>query len=93
MLREHFWRFAYKRYRGRTPSRLFESALFTWAAFFFAVYGGGLIADFEYGRAFIIPGIIAVGLPLMLALIHRRVRLERAKGPDALYRKQLFTRA
>jgi len=89
--RQAFWRFAYKRYRGRRPSRLFELLLFSWATLFLAAYGGALIADFRYGLGFVIPGLFVVGLPLTFGLMHRRIRLERAKGPDALYRKRLAT--
>ena len=36
--------------------------------------------------------IIFAALPLSFALFHRRIRIERAKGPDALYRKMLATK-
>lgn len=34
-------------------------------------------------------GVMLVVGPLALGLLHRRIRIEAAKGPDAIYRKRI----
>ena len=34
-------------------------------------------------------GTILIGVPLVGGVLHRRIRLEAAKAPDALYRKRI----
>lgn len=41
------------------------------------------------GIAEALVGTVLVGLPLVGGVLHRRIRLEAAKGPDALYRKRI----
>ena len=66
-----------------------EVLAFGFSAFFGFVYA----VAFWRNSASILqvwPGVIGlVGLPLLLAIAHRTVRLERSKGADALYRKCL----
>ena len=59
--------------------------------FFGFIYSVAFWSDFK-GNLGVIPGVIVlVVLPLAFALTHRRIRLERAKSQDALYRKMLAT--
>lgn len=81
-----FWRLAFRVYAQRKPSKGFE---------LFAVWGVGAMA-FLYAVAVMLNPTFANGLRLVIALMiviiglaHRRVRLERNKGPDALYAKAL----
>ncbi|WP_176272902.1 hypothetical protein [Altererythrobacter lutimaris] len=84
-----FWRFAHKRYHQRQPIGLLEGMFFLWAAFWGLTYLGALYADF-WATLPILPGAVFwVGVPLAIGLARRRIRLERAKGPDALYRKRV----
>lgn len=84
-----FWRYAHRRYQIRKPSLLRERLAFGLAGFFGFIYAVAFWHDFE-GNLEVIPGVLAlVVLPLFLAIAHRRIRLERAKGGDALYRKML----
>ena len=86
-----FWRFAHRRYQIRKPSVVRERLAFGIAAFFGFIYAIAFWHDFE-GNLEVIPGVVGfVALPLFLAISHRRIRLERAKGADALYRKMLAT--
>lgn len=86
-----FWRLAHKRYHVRPPSLLTELAALIWAVFFILVYGAALLAGWPLGMADALIAIAVVGLPLTLAIVHRRIRLEASKGPDALYRKRIAT--
>lgn len=88
-LRRTFWRYAYRRYQIRKPSVLRERLAFGVAIFFALIYAIAFWNDFERNLE-VLPGVIGfVVLPLALAVAHRRIRLERAKGRDALYRKLL----
>ena len=87
--RRAFWRYAHRRYQLRKPSVLWERLAFGVAMFFGFIYAVAFWNDFE-GNLEVIPGVIGfVVLPLALAIAHRRIRLERAKGGDTLYRKLL----
>lgn len=83
-----FWRFAHMRYQGREPTLLTDIAAFTWFTFFALVYGCAVLAGWKPGIVEAIVGTVLVGLPLVGGVLHRRIRLEAAKGPDALYRKR-----
>lgn len=79
-----FWRLAYRLYARRMPSTLFE---------LFAIGGVGTMALLYAVAVFINPTpanavrlVIAI-LIFAIGLAHRRVRLERLKGPHALYAK------
>jgi hypothetical protein len=90
-LRRLFWRYAHRRYQTRKPSVAWETIGFGAAIFFGFVYAVAFWQDFRSNLE-VIPGVILfVVMPLALAIAHRRVRLERAKGRDALYRKLLAT--
>jgi hypothetical protein len=84
-----FWRFAHMRYQGRKPMLLTDIAAFTWFTFFALVYGCAVLAGWKPGIEEAIVGTVLVGLPLVVGVLHRRIRLEAAKGPDALYRKRI----
>lgn len=87
--RRAFWRYAYRRYQIRKPSVAWERLAFGVAMFFGFIYAVAFWNDFQ-ANLDVIPGVIGfVALPLALAIAHRRIRLERAKGGDALYRKML----
>ncbi len=89
-LRGVFWRFAHKRYHVRKPSIGFEIALFVWGGIFLVSFFTSFVTDWV--RVTNVAGaIIFVFFPLTIAFLHRRIRLERAKGPEALYRKRVMT--
>lgn len=89
-LKRSFWRIAYRRYQIRRPSIMKERLAFGISMFFGVVYAIAFWRDFR-GNLEVIPGVMGlVVLPLLLALAHRRIRLEYASGGrDALYRKML----
>lgn len=79
-----FWRFAYRLYARRKPSTRFE---------LFAIGGVGIMA-LLYGVAVFINStpanvvrLVVSILIVAIGLAHRRVRLERLKGSQALYAK------
>ncbi|MBO9623661.1 MAG: hypothetical protein J7500_13215 [Sphingomonas sp.] len=90
-MRAAFWRFAHQRYQTRKPLILADVAAFSWFAFFALVYGAALLAGWVPDVMEALVGILLVGGPLMLGVLHRRIRIEAAKSPDALYRKRLQT--
>lgn len=84
-----FWRFAHQLYHGRRLSALNEAAAFTWCAFWALAYGVALLAGWLPDVAGGLVALLLVGSPLTFGLLHRRIRIEAAKAPDALYRKRL----
>ncbi|WP_342249026.1 hypothetical protein [Sphingomonas sp. OTU376] len=88
-MRAAFWRFAHRRYQFRKPLILVDVAAFSWFAFFALVYGAALLAGWVPDVMEALVGILLVGGPLTLGVLHRRIRIEAAKSPDALYRKRL----
>jgi hypothetical protein len=83
-MKTFFWRLAYRLYARRKPSTSFE---------LFAICGVGVVALLNTVAVFINPtpaNAIRVAVPMLFVAIgfaHRRVRLERSKGPQALYAK------
>ena len=79
-----FWWLAYRLYARRKPSTLFE---------LFAIGGVGTIALLYAVAVFINPTqanavrLVVAMLIVVVGFAHRRVRLERLKGPQALYAK------
>ncbi|WP_230482101.1 hypothetical protein [Sphingomonas sp. Leaf21] len=86
-----FWRFAHQRYQSRLPSRLTDYAGLAWALFFALVYAAALLAGWWPNVPEAMVGAVLIGAPLTLGILHRRIRLEASKGPDALYRKRVET--
>lgn len=86
-----FWRFAHQHYQSRRPLLLVDAAAFTWFAFFALIYGSALLADWVPNFIEVLVGLLLVGGPLIVGVLHRRIRIEAAKSPDALYRKRLLT--
>jgi hypothetical protein len=86
-----FWRFAHQHYQSRTPLLLVDAAAFTWFAFFALIYVVALLAGWSPGFIEVLVGLLLVGGPLTVGVLHRRIRIEAAKAPDALYRKRLLT--
>lgn len=83
-----FWRLAFKLYAARQPSIRFEVFAIGFGAFLVVMYLVAVIQNPTLPnsiRLFIAAIIVVVGLA------HRRVRLERQSGPNALYRKMLAT--
>ena len=70
---------------------LVDVAAFTWFAFFALVYGAALLAGWLPDLIEVLVGLLLVGGPLVLGVLHSRIRIEGAKSPDALYRKRLLT--
>jgi hypothetical protein len=79
-----FWRFAYRVYARRKPSTRFE---------YFTIGGIGVIALMYAVAVFINPTpanvlrLVFAMLIVAIGFAHRRVRLERLNGPQALYSK------
>jgi hypothetical protein len=90
-MRAAFWRFAHKRYQIRKPLLLVDVAAFSWFAFFALIYGAALLAGWVPDVMEALVGLLLVGGPLMLGVLHLRIRIEAAKSLDALYRKRLQT--
>jgi len=90
-LRAAFWRFAHQHYHRRQPSLLVDVAAFTWFAFFAMAYGAALLADWRPNVSEALVGMLFVGGPFTFGMLHRRIRIEASKAPDALYRKRLLT--
>ncbi|PHQ62830.1 hypothetical protein [Sphingobium yanoikuyae] len=86
-----FWRFAHSRYQGRKPMLLTDIAAFMWFGFFVLVYGSAIIAGWLPSVIEAAVGILLIGGPLLIGILHRRIRIEAAKAPDALYRKRIET--
>ncbi len=84
-----FWRFAHSHYQTKKPLFLAEAALFVWFTFFALVYGSAVLAGWLPTIIETVVGVMLVFGPLALGLMHRRIRIEAAKGPDALYRKRV----
>ena len=70
---------------------LVDAAAFVWFAFFALIYGAALLAGWSPDFIQVLIGLLLVGGPLMVGVLHRRIRIEAAKAPDALYRKRLLT--
>ncbi len=89
MLRAAFWRFAHKRYQMRKPMFLLELLGFLWSGFWGLLYAAALVIDpTQLVRS--IPFLFVwIGIPLGITIAYRRIRREREKGDDALYRKRL----
>jgi hypothetical protein len=89
-MRAAFWKFAHKRYQSRRPHVLVEFAAFSWFTFFTVVYGAALAAGWIPDLTEALVGIALVALPFTAGVLHRRIRVEANKSPDALYRKRLL---
>ena len=90
-MRAAFWRFAHEHYQNRKPLLLVDVAAFVWTSFFALVYGAALSAGWLPDVVDALLGLLLVGGPLAVGVLHRRIRIEAAKAPDALYRKRLLT--
>jgi len=86
-----FWRFAHQHYHNRTPLLLADTASFTWFVVFTLIYGAALLAGWSPDFIEVLVGLLLVGGPLIAGVLHRRIRIEAAKAPDALYRKRLLS--
>ena len=85
-MRSKFWRWAYKRYNRRKPSRKFETFAIWFCGFMAVMYLAALVQMPTTGNA--IRLLVATSI-VGLGLAHRRIRLERQKGPNALYKKMV----
>jgi hypothetical protein len=90
-MKSAFWRLAHMHYQGRKPMLITEIAAFTWFTFFALVYGSALVAGWAPMALETLIGILLVGIPLVVGVLHRRIRIEACKAPDALYRKRIET--
>jgi hypothetical protein len=86
-----FWRFAHRRYHSKSMSSLTDFAALAWALFFVLVYGAALLVGWWPDVSEALVGVALIGTPLTFGIVHRRIRLEASKGPDALYRKSVGT--
>lgn len=86
-LRRTFWQYAHRRYQTRTPSFLSELAVGVWGLFFAFVYAGAFAKGWVPTFVEAVVALLLTGLPAGFCILHWRVRVEKAKGADALYRK------
>jgi hypothetical protein len=88
-MRATFWRYAHQHYHDKRLGLGAELAAFTWGVFFALVYAAALSSGWRPDALAAGVGVILMGGPFTFGFLHRRVRLEAAKGPDALYRKRV----
>ena len=79
-----FWRLAYKRYARRVPSTRFELFAIGFVGFIALIYAYAVSVNPVLGN---VTRLIIALLIIGIGVAHRRVRLERAKGPETLYAK------
>jgi hypothetical protein len=81
-----FWQLAYKLYAVRSPSTGFELFAVGFGAFLVAAYILSAFLNPTMPNALRL--VVAIAL-VIVGLAHRRIRLERKKGSNALYEKML----
>lgn len=79
-----FWRLAYRLYARREPSIRFELFTIGFAGFMTLIYAYAVSGNPTIGNAI---RLLVATLIVGVGFAHRRVRIERAKGPQALYAK------
>ncbi|WP_374414417.1 hypothetical protein [Novosphingobium colocasiae] len=82
-----FWKYAHRRYQTRKLSVLPELAMGTWALFFVLIYAAAFMAGWYPTLVEAAVALCLIGLPMGYSILHWRIRKEKAKGADALYRK------
>ncbi|WP_395391031.1 hypothetical protein WBP07_10710 [Novosphingobium sp. BL-8A] len=82
-----FWKYAHRRYQARTLSILPELAVGSWGLFFVFVYAGAFVAGWYPTLVEAAVALFLTGFPVGYCILHWRIRKEKAKGADALYRK------
>lgn len=81
-----FWRLAYRLYARRKPSVRFEVFTIGFVGFMMLTYAYAVAVNPTTGNAIrLVVAVLIVGV----GFAHRRVRIERAKGPQALYAKAM----
>ncbi|KQO13167.1 hypothetical protein ASF09_02580 [Sphingomonas sp. Leaf242] len=83
--------FAHQHYQSGAPPLPVDAAAFAWFAFFALIYVAALLAGWQPDLIEMLVGLSPVGGALIVGVLHRRIRIEAAKAPDALYRKPLLT--
>lgn len=79
-----FWRFAYRLYARRQPSIGFKLFTIVFMGFMALIYTYAVSVNATPGNAIrLVVAMLIVGI----GFAHRRVRMKRAKGPQALYAK------
>jgi len=86
-LQRTFWRYAHRHYQTRALSILSELAMGVWGFLFVLVYAGAIVAGWEPTLAEAAVALFLIGLPIGFCILHWRIRKEKMKGADALYRK------
>jgi hypothetical protein len=84
-----FWRVAHSRYNGQNPSKFWERSWYCYAGMFAFTWSFALVTNWDANRDKLLNATVIVGVPLSIGLAMRRIRQERAKGSDALYRKRI----
>ena len=87
-----FWRWAHAWFHYRDPSRFWEFLWYCWSAIFGLAWAFALVTNWsantdELAQPF--KAALFVTVPLCIGLALRRIRNEKAKGGDALYRKRV----
>lgn len=88
-LKALFWRIAHARYNGRSPSRFFEVTWYCYAGIFAFGWAFALVTNWSANQHHLLRAALMVAIPLLIGLAMRRIRVEREKGNDALYRKRV----
>jgi hypothetical protein len=83
-MRGKSWRWAYKRYNRRKPSRKVEAFLLWFCGFMAVMYLAALVQMQTTGNAI---RLLVATLLVGAGFAYRRIRLERQKGPNALHQK------
>jgi len=86
-VRRLFWQFAHRKYHRRKLSFLAELAVLSWASLFCVIYGGAFLKGWRPDGIEAVVTILLTIVPLLWVALHWRIRVEAAKGDDALYRK------
>jgi hypothetical protein len=81
-----FWRLAYRLYARRQPSIRFELFTIGFVGFMTLIYAYAISVNPATGNAI---RLLAAMLMVVVGFAHRHVRLECAKGPQALYVKAM----
>lgn len=82
-----FWKYAHRHYQTRALSILPELAIGSWGLFFVVAYAGAFVAGWYPTLVEAAVALFLTSFPLGYCIVHCRIRKEKAKGADALYRK------
>jgi hypothetical protein len=88
VIRAAFWKFAHRRYHARPMSIAMEYSIAAWVVTIIAAFGIFLFLDFDHAFRYLVLGVVLAVVPSAIALLHRVIRLEKAKSRHALLNKR-----